>query len=276
VSREIADHKLDEEISKDAKIRPENGARHADDPAAAENTNGARLSAPVERSEETSNPALTNFADKGLPPEFLSAVADKLLRAMGPMAPIVLREHVQTFSDPLGSFPKAKLEELARELGKEISNDDHRRKFEKELAEEIQKHGLQLNGGVSDKHIAKGDGTTKPPKKELHNAQEFLRIMSAKLTEAMGPIAPLILRERIVALSESAEAFNRGKIEELIIQISIEISNESTRRRFQKEMAIEIQKLKKQGAWSPVLGVSSEEAKGKERRAWRWGRRGKG
>ena len=63
-------------------------------------------------------------------------------------------------------------------------------------------------------------------------------------------MAPLVLRERIVALGESAQAFPRARIEELIVQVSIEISTESIRRQFQKEMAREIQKLKEQGAWS--------------------------
>jgi hypothetical protein len=276
VSREIADHKLDEEISKDAKIRPENGARHADDPAAAENTKGARLSAPVERSEETSNPALTKFPDKELPPEFLSAVADKLLSAMGPTAPIVLRDHIRALGGSAGSLPRAKLDQLVKELGKEIVDDYHRLRFQKELSEQIQKLGLQANGGLSDEQTKPNRTTKSAANKEVGDRQEFPRIVSDKLAEAIGPIAPLVLREQIVALGESPEAFPRARIEELIIQVSIEISNESTRRQFQKEIAREIQKLKKQGAWSPVLGVSSEEAKGKERRAWRWGRRGKG
>jgi hypothetical protein len=282
VSREIADDNLrlpvEDEVLKDAKIKTENGAHQTDGlvaaaPVISEKTKELRLSAPVEHSEEVSNPAMTKFPDKGLTAEFLDAVADKLLFAMGPMAPIVLREHVRALGDPSGSFSKAKLEELGQQLGKEIANDYHRSRFEKELSEEIQKLGLQANGGHSEKPISKDNGTPKSmAKKELRDTQEFLRIMSAKLSEAIGPIAPLILREQIVALAESVEAFPEAKIEELIVQVSIEISTESTRRQFQKEMAREIQNLQGQGAGSRELGVGSDEAKSKwcgwGRRAW--------
>jgi len=53
------------------------------------------------------------------------------------------------------------------------------------------------------------------PKKACTNTPEFLKIISAKLSDAIGPIAPLVLRERIVALGESAETFNEAKIGEL-------------------------------------------------------------
>ncbi len=97
---------------------------------------------------------------------------------------------------------------------------------------------------------AKPNGAAKSPDKgPVGAAQEFLTIISAHLADAIGPMAPLILRERIVALGESAETFPRAKIEELIVEVSIEIFDEPTRRRFQKEMARQIQKLKKQGAW---------------------------
>jgi hypothetical protein len=67
----------------------------------------------------------------------------------------------------------------------------------------------------------------------LNDTSEFLEIMSAKLTEAIGPIGPLVLRERIDALGESAASFNEAKIEQLIIQTSIEIPDGSARRQFE-------------------------------------------
>jgi succinoglycan biosynthesis transport protein ExoP len=248
LSRGIADQKIEDEVSEIVKITAENGAKPTQElpslasPAAIMK---AVLPAAVDSHQTIAKPRIRE-PDKGLPAEFLDVVGDKLLKAMGPMAPIVLREHVRAVGGAAGSFPKAKLAELAKELGQEISDDHHRQVFEKELSEDIQKLGLQAYGRISDEK----NGTTKAAtKKEVDDTQEFLSIISANLSDAIGPIAPLVLRERIVALGESAEEFPRARIEELIVDLSIEISYEPIRRQFQKEMARQIQKLKKHGAW---------------------------
>jgi succinoglycan biosynthesis transport protein ExoP len=280
VSGEIAQHKLDEAILRDAKIETENGAHQAEGPVAAVQAPCSvlqapcSLSAPVERSKEIATPATTKFPDKGLSEEFLAAVGDKLIAAMGPMAPIVLREHVRALGESFDSFPADKLVQLTKRVSQEILHDYQRARFAHEIAEEIQKLGARTSGGVSYELFTIDDEPPKPAaKKEPPDTSQFLKIMSAKLAEAIGPIAPLVLRERIAALGESAETFKEPKIGELIIQLSIEISNDSARRQFQKEMAREIQNLKELGAGSWEPGVASEEAKSK----WRgWGRKGKG
>jgi hypothetical protein len=194
------------------------------------------------------------FPDKGLPPEFLAEVGDKLSSAMGPMAPIVLREHVRSLGESFDSFPANKLVQLTKRVSQEILDDYQRTRFAHEIAIEIKKLGARTNGGVSEKYVAKDNGPPKPAgQKEPRDTPQFLKIMSAKLAEAIGPIAPLVLSERIDALGETAETFKEGKIKELIIQVSIEISNDLARRQFQKEMAREIQTLKERGGWSRLL-----------------------
>ena len=266
-SREIADHKLRQpvrdEVLEDGKVNLENGAHYADGAAAAasaiaEKPNAVHLSAPGEHSEETANPAMTTFS------EFLNTVRDQLLRAIGPIAPIVLREHVRALGDFSGSFPKAKLEELAKELGREISNDDHRQRFEKELSEAIQKLGSQANGGLSGRPRTHDNGPAKPAaEKEERDTPEVLQIISAKLAEAIGPMAPLILRDGVVALGEAAKTFNEARIGELIIHVSAAITVESNRRQFHREMSREMQKLKERRAKSREPGVSTAGLKSK-------------
>jgi hypothetical protein len=56
----------------------------------------------------------------------------------------------------------------------------------------------------------------------------------------------LVLREHIVTLGESSESFAEAKIEELTKRVSEEISDDSLRVRFEKEMSKEIQKLGEQ------------------------------
>ena len=196
--------------------------------------------------------------------EFLNTVRDQLLMAIGPIATIVLREHVRALGDFSGSFPKAKLEELAKELGREISNDDHRQRFEKELSEAIQKLGSQAIGGLSGRPKTHDNGPAMPAaEKEDRDTPEVLQIISAKLAEAIGPMAPLILREGVAALGEAAKTFKEARIGELIIHVSAAIPVESNRRQFHREMSREMQKLKERRAKSREPGVSTAGLKSK-------------
>jgi len=69
----------------------------------------------------------------------------------------------------------------------------------------------------------------------------FLKLMVAKLTEAMGPLAPLVLQDHVRLLGESSDAFPKAKLEQLVKRVSQEIWVDSIRQRFEKEMLREIQ-----------------------------------
>jgi hypothetical protein len=60
---------------------------------------------------------------------------------------------------------------------------------------------------------------------------------------AMGPMAPLVLRDQFAALGESPQAFPQPKLAQLIELVSREILNETMRLRFQDMMAQEIEAL---------------------------------
>ena len=60
------------------------------------------------------------------------------MNAMGPMARLVVAEHVRALGETAESFPPARLEELVSRLSKEIPDDVMRRKFEIEMAREIE------------------------------------------------------------------------------------------------------------------------------------------
>lgn len=67
----------------------------------------------------------------------------------------------------------------------------------------------------------------------------FLNSMIASLTEAMGPMAPLVLRDQVSALGEEFDAFPKSRLGELVESTSCEILEESLRRRFQHLMSLE-------------------------------------
>jgi hypothetical protein len=71
----------------------------------------------------------------------------------------------------------------------------------------------------------------------------FDRMISA-LTEAMGPMAALVVRERIGAMGESIEAFPRWRFRELVELTSREILSERLKARYGAVMSEEIRALR--------------------------------
>jgi polysaccharide biosynthesis transport protein len=71
--------------------------------------------------------------------------------------------------------------------------------------------------------------------------QDFLTVISAKLIETMGPMAPRVLNDHILALGESADSFPKDRRKELIERVSSEILTDSFRRQFENEMMKEIE-----------------------------------
>jgi hypothetical protein len=66
--------------------------------------------------------------------------------------------------------------------------------------------------------------------------QEFFEHMTSKLTEAAGPMAPLIIRDHIAMLGESREAFSKSRLKELVDLVGEEILNENQRSIFKQKM----------------------------------------
>jgi len=60
---------------------------------------------------------------------------------MGPMATLVLDDHILALGESSESFPEAKIEELTKRISEEILDDSLRVRFEKQMSKEIQKLG---------------------------------------------------------------------------------------------------------------------------------------
>ena len=71
-------------------------------------------------------------------------------------------------------------------------------------------------------------------------AVDFLNRMGSALTEAMGPIASLVVRDQIAGLGESYENFPRVRLGELIDLVGQEILNEKMKETFCRTMTEEI------------------------------------
>jgi hypothetical protein len=240
-------------------LNGKNGAHVENSLAAAsvavEHKSDAPLTPTIEAAKKISWPVTSNGAATWLPPEFIKMVEQKLLWAMGPMAPLIVREQLGALEKSVTSSPKLNAERLAKEVGKEISNAYHRQRFEKEVAEEIHKLDSLLNGQPAEKSVLEDRQTSEARAvPDSQDTRGLLRIIISKLGDAMGPIAPLLVREHIVALGRSPESFPESDLEHLVTQVAGEIPGVSARRQFEKDMAKELRIFKEQGAGARSKG----------------------
>jgi general secretion pathway protein A len=84
------------------------------------------------------------------------------------------------------------------------------------------------------------------PKSVLSTAfvpASFLNVLIAALTDAMGPMSKIVLRDQIKGLGESPERFPHAKVEMLLESVSREILDEGMREQFRYQMLEEIRTL---------------------------------
>jgi hypothetical protein len=72
-----------------------------------------------------------------------------------------------------------------------------------------------------------------------------LKRLTGALTDVMGPMAPLVLRDQIEALGEAQDSFPEAKLDELLSLISREISDSKLRNKFDQAMLPETSSFKK-------------------------------
>ena len=85
-----------------------------------------------------------------------------------------------------------------------------------------------------------------PPKSVSSTAfvpLSFLHVLIAALTDAMGPMAKIVLRDQIKTLGESTERFPNSKVEMLLESVSREILDDGMRGRFRQQMLEQIRTL---------------------------------
>jgi polysaccharide biosynthesis transport protein len=73
--------------------------------------------------------------------------------------------------------------------------------------------------------------------------QDFFDEMISKLSEAAGPMAPLIIRYQIALLGESRAAFPKNRLKELFEGVGQEILNEELRAKFYRSMQGDLRAL---------------------------------
>jgi general secretion pathway protein A len=90
-------------------------------------------------------------------------------------------------------------------------------------------------------------GAVKPIAKSIPSTAfvpvSFLDVLAAALTDAMGPMSRIVLRDQIKGLGECFDRFPRAKVEMLLESVSREILAEGMRARFRHQMLEQIRTL---------------------------------
>jgi hypothetical protein len=76
-------------------------------------------------------------AEETVSPEFFDRATEHLTLSIGPMAPIILRDHIEALGESTKNFPKRRVVELIEMLSNEISNNDLRLSFRNWFASAI-------------------------------------------------------------------------------------------------------------------------------------------
>ena len=71
----------------------------------------------------------------------------------------------------------------------------------------------------------------------------FLDALAAALTDAMGPMAKIVIRDQIKTLGECSERFPHAKVDILLESVSGEILDEGMRQQFQRQMLKQVRAL---------------------------------
>ena len=100
-----------------------------------------------------------------------------------------------------------------------------------------------VSSDASHHDLESQSGVFQQVRTDLLVSQEFMNRLLNLMLDAVGPVAPLILRDHIALLGESQNAFPRNRIDELVKLIAPEILHREIRANFQKEISEEIRNL---------------------------------
>jgi chromosome segregation ATPase len=85
--------------------------------------------------EVTSTPA--DAPREAVSPAFFDSVTKELAEINGPLAPMVIRDHVKALGESIEKFPKKRVNELVKILSEEITDEKVKNSFRKRITEEL-------------------------------------------------------------------------------------------------------------------------------------------
>lgn len=147
-------------------------------------------------------------------------------------------------ADRLGALMEARLAKLGAESGRALELAGAQAKTGALSQEAAQAIELEASDAVTGAPPRQGDGAVPAGDRTATVPAGFFERMTQAATEAMGPMAPRVIREKLSRLGEAREAFPVAKLETLVESVGQEILNETMRRGFQDRMLQEIRALR--------------------------------
>jgi hypothetical protein len=96
-------------------------------------------------------------------------------------------------------------------------------------------NGHDKRNGSSGFEVFTGRGGKSPADETAAVAsQEFMERLSQSLTEALGPVAPLVLREQVARLGANVDAFPKSRVGDLLRSLESQIVNPELKKLFQE------------------------------------------
>jgi hypothetical protein len=146
--------------------------------------------------------------------------------------------------DPPGVVETTEIE-LERDFGPAASGSG----LSEDSADEVKMEEFRIDDASAGAFAAyaSGESTDEPAfstkKKSDVAPAKILDFLIRSLTEAMGPMAPLVVRDQVAALGERLDAFPKLRLAELVESASREILEEPLRLRFERTMSEEIETM---------------------------------
>jgi hypothetical protein len=94
-----------------------------------ENGVGRLPAAAVEELLDDDQFRFENLGSGTVPEDFFDRMSSKLSEVAGPMAPLIIRDHIALLAESIAAFPKSRLEELFKRVSQEILDERLRNNF---------------------------------------------------------------------------------------------------------------------------------------------------
>jgi hypothetical protein len=159
---------------------------------------------------------------------FFSMIENELAKAMGPIAPIILEDKIAEFKESRDSFPEDRTESFVKALGEEITDSSEKASFTRATAEFLRRTRMDSRQ-LLRKYI---NGT-------------FFSMIENELAKAMGPIAPIILEEKIAEFGKSRDSFPEDQAEPFVKALGEEIADSSEKASFTRATAEVLRRRRK-------------------------------
>jgi hypothetical protein len=148
--------------------------------------------------------------------DLVSMIEHELKRVMGPVATVIVDDTLVESGKSRGYFPEDGIEPFVRALGEEIADVPKREQFMQAALRTVAKR--------------------KPPSRKRAE-RDLVSVTEHELKRVMGPVATIIVDEKLAELGESRDCFPEDRIEPFVLALREEITDLSKRARFSRAMA---------------------------------------